>query len=527
MTTHKFSGKALVISLVCFFVLIYVAGAKAEAVRIAVFPFQIHSAEDLEFMQAGLYDMLANRLGSADGSILVIPREEMVQEISTVPSRSLKDKSQITRTLQADYFISGSLTALGSNVSTDVQFFKVEQTVPLVQLSQTGTQGDIIAHIDQFAAQVNQYVFKRSPQEPLIAEESASDQKSEAPIGGLAVVKTDQEKTGRWQSITFKTHFKGVSIGDVDGNGTQEIVMIDQYRIYVFQYGDNRLVEVTREELGRHANILAVDVADINANGKAEMFVTKFARLSERPASLIYEYTVNDLSILDKDSKWFYRVQHEQDGRLTLTAQTKLIKLSASDKIQILRFKNGSYVGAGTITTPKIFNVYDMAFLHDPQTDNRVFVGYDHNNEISAWSEGGNILWESGEPAGGSLNYIEYSDQQSVDKIRHYLSKRVLLADTDENGKPEFVAIKNINSSPEWMTKARRYNRGYITCVEWDSDGALKTKWKTEEERGYISDMALGDVTNDGKLDLVFTVVSDVKRKLEKSSSYLVIQQLP
>ena len=519
--------KLFVAILALNFIVISAIPGMAEITRVAIFPFSIHSGEDLDYMQAGLFEMLANRLGSEDKAISVIPRDEIAKQILTAPGSSLQEKYSLARMLKADYFISGSLTALGGNISTDVQFFSTDHTAPLVKLSQTGTQGDVITHIDHFAASVNQTVFDKLIQESSSKEETEEVGKPDEPIKGLAVVASDLKGNGRWQSDTYKTHFKGVAIGDVDGDGSNEIVMIDQYRIYVYEYRENRLEKVTRAELGRHANILAVDVADINANGKAEIFVTKFARLSERPASLIYEYTVNELSILSKDTKWFYRIQQDMDGPPILTAQAKLINLSAQDKIQVLSFKDGQYVSVEAIRPPKILNIYDMAFLHSAQTDDGIFVGYDLNNEITAWSNTGGILWESGELSGGSLNYIEYSDRQAVDKVRHYLSKRILLADTDDNGKQEFVAIKNINSSPEWMTKFRRYQRGYITCLEWDTSGALKTKWKTEEERGYISDIALGDVTNDGKVDLIFTVVAEVKRKLEKSGSYLVIQQLP
>ncbi len=527
MNSHKFSEKAWVTILVCYFVLMYGAVAKAEAIRIVIFPFQIHSAEDLDYLQGGLYDMLANRLGSADGSIQVIPREVIAEKISAVPSQSFTEKSHISQTLQADYFVSGSLMALGANISTDVQFYKVNQTAPLVKLSQTGNQGDVIAHINQFAVQVNQSVFDKSAQVPLSAEDSAPAQKPEAPIDGLSVVATDRQKTGRWQSSTYNSQLKCVTVGDVDGDGSHEIVLADKFRILVLRYRDNRIEEIARIELGKHANILAVDAADINANGKSEIFVTNYATLNEWPASLIYEYADNLLSVLAKDTKWFYRTQRDMDGKSILTAQKKLVNLGTSEKIQVLDFADGQYVVTDTIKPPRVFNIYDMAYVHNDQSDDGIFVGYDRNSEITAWSNKGRMLWESGESAGGSLNYIEYSDRYSVDKVRHYISKRILLADTDSNGRQEFIAIKNINSSPEWMTSARRYKRGYVTCLEWDASGALETKWKTEEERGYISDMALGDVTHDGKVDLVFTVVSDVKRKLEKSSSYLVVQQLP
>jgi TolB-like protein len=527
MNTKNFRQNLIFISVVVFLIFSTAAGT-AETTRIAIFPFSIHAGEDLDFMQAGIFEMLANRLESTDGTVTVIPREAIAAQTAASPYRSPEDKSGITKSLQAHYFVSGSLSAFGQHISTDVQFYSIQQQPPLVRLSRTGAQhGDVIAHIDQFASRVNQKVFNREIKGTAPTEDLQIGGNRMSKIGGLAVVETDRPETGRWQSSTFQTHFKGVSVGDIEGDGANEIVMIDKNRIHVYRYKNNRFDQVTRVDKGKHTSFLGVDVADINANGKAEVFISGYSKLGERPASFVFEYTNTDLSLLIKDAGWYYRVLKDTDGIPVLLAQKKVAGLTYSDRLQVLAFENGDYVSVDAITPPRAFSTFDMAFARNPQTGDRVVVGYDRNNEMTAWHDGGKIFWESGEPFGGSHNYIEYTDRQSVDIVRQYLSKRIILADSDNNGKLEAIAIRNINSSPEWMPNARRFKKGYITCLEWNAKGVLQTKWKTNEERGYISDVALADATNDGKLDLVFTVVSDVKRKMEKSSSYLVIQQLP
>ena len=172
-------------------------------------------------------------------------------------------------------------------------------------------------------------------------------------------------------------------------------------------------------------------------------------------------------------------------------------------------------------------NIYEMTVVSNLEGRDQIFVGYGRNHEIAVLSAGGQTLWSSGEEFDGSLNYFETTNRQSIGKDRHYIPQRILPADTDNNGNQEVIAVKNINSSPAFLTKNKKYKRGTISCLEWDDAYALRTKWKTTEEQGYISDVALADATNDGKADLVFTVVSDVKANIKKSSSYLVIQQLP
>jgi TolB-like protein len=523
---YKKYRRLFFITLLFSFLIISTTPSLAEPTRIAIFPFQIHSAENLDYLQAGLYGMLTNRFESSDGSIEVIPREELAQKIMAAPATTFSDKSHISQTLQADYFVSGSLTAFGASISTDVQFYRINQTAPLVKLSQTGSQDDVIAHIDEFAAMVNQKVFDKVTESSVSATEETGV-KPDQTIKGLSVVVPKRSQPGRWQSQAFKTHFKGVSVGDVDGDGANEIVAIDKNRVNVYRYENDNLLKITHVEHRRNSLFLSVDLADVNRNNKAEIFISSHGKISERPESFIYEHQDGSLLQIANRTRWYYRVLNDHKGLPMLIAQKKLIKQPFAEKIHIMGLENGKYTGVDTVTPPYANTIYDMAFTKNAQTDKRLFVGYDRRGEITARSDDGQILWESGEPFGGSLNYIEYTNRQDQETVRTYIAKRILLADTDGNGQQEMIAIRNVNSSPAWMTKFRRYKQGYIACLEWDASGTLQSKWKTDSERGYISDIALADVTHDGKVDLVFTVVSDVKRKQEKSSSYLVIQQLP
>ncbi|GAF89049.1 unnamed protein product, partial [marine sediment metagenome] len=211
-----------------------------------------------------------------------------------------------------------------------------------------------------------------------------------------------------------------------------------------------------------------------------------------------------------------------------LVAQQDVRDDRTSNRIQALAFQNGKYVNIATITPPTSLSIYEMALGTSVKNQDRMYVAYVHNHKIAAFTHSGETLWNTGQEFDGSLNYFEYSDREAIDTARYYLTQRILLADTDNNGMNEVIAVKNINSNPSFMEKSKRYKRGYISCLEWDDTNALRLKWKTIEEQGYISDMAVADATNDGKADLIFTVVTQTGAMLKKTSnSYLVIQQLP
>ena len=533
--------------LICIVLLLCSRVGMAETARIAIFPLVIHAAEDLEFMQSGIFEMLAGRLESVDTATTIIPRQVVLDQIASLPPATLFATIDMAQALRADYFVYGSLSAFGQQISTDVKFVDTAAGTALVTFSQTGTgHGDVIAHIDRFATLVNRKrmdqatgdaaqdsgapdgqpaaeVEPRSlPGPPLKGEETAGPE-----ISGLVVAQEDRAADGRWQSDTFNTHLKGVAVGDVDGDGANETVMIDRNRIYVYRFEKGHFSQLSEFQKSRNSLFLSVDVADINGNGKAEIFVTSYDTVSERSSVFVFESTANGIGLLSEKIDQFYRVFSNADGHQTLMAQEKVMNPTRSDTIQVLAFEKGQYVSIDTIAAPRGLSLYEMTVAPKTPERERIFIGYVRNHEIAALNSGGETLWDTGEAFGGSLNYLEYTDRQLKEVVRYYLPKRILVADTDRNGKQEMIAIRNINSLPGFMLKSRRYKRGYIACMEWDDKYALQPKWKTIEEHGYISDLAIADATNDGKPDLVFSVVSDVKTRIEKSSAYLVIQQLP
>ncbi len=533
--------------LICIVLLLCSSVGMAQTARIAIFPLVIHAAEDLEFMQSGIFEMLASRLGSVDSATTIIPRQVVLDQIASLPPATLTATIDMAQALRADYFVYGSLSAFGQQISTDVKFVDTAAGTALVTFSQTGTgHGDVIAHIDRFATLVNRKRMDQATGDaaqdsgapdgqpaaeveprslsgpPLLGKGTAGTE-----ISGLVVAQEDRAADGRWQSDTFNTHLKGVAVGDVDGDGSNETVMIDRNRIYVYRFEKGHFSQLSEFQKSRNSLFLSLDVADINGNGKAEIFVTSYDTVSERSSVFVFESTANGIGLLSEKIDQFYRVFSNADGHQTLMAQENVMNPKYSDTIQVLGFEKGQYVSIDTIAAPRSLSLYEMTVAPKTPERERIFIGYVRNHEIAALNSGGETLWDTGEAFGGSLNYLEYTDRQLKEVVRYYLPKRILVADTDRNGKQEMIAIRNINSLPGFMLKSRRYKRGYIACMEWDDKYALQPKWKTIEEHGYISDLAIADATNDGKPDLVFSVVSDVKTRIEKSSAYLVIQQLP
>jgi len=520
----------------------------AGATRIAIFPFDILAGENLEFLQRGIFEMLSSRLVALGDDITVVSRDQILTQASTVHSSgSIEEKFAMARALDATHVISGSLTVLGENISTDARFYEVGNKTPLVVFNETGTkQGDVIGHIDRFAAKINQQVFKRTEEAraPQASEpkgtqphRSAYTQHPEKLLrgagyegttgSGLIMSTQDSGAKDRWRSRRFKTLIKGIAVGDIDGDGGNECVFIDDNTIYVYRFESGRFVKLLEFQKSRVDLFLTVDVADINGNGKSEIFITNYSNLNERLSSFVVEYTGKGLALIEDNTNWYYRVISGSTDQPFLLGQKHSTRSLFFDRIHILSYENGRYVPTGSVTPPGRFNIYEMTFSSSLKNFGRVYLGYVRNHEVAAFSSTGERIWTSGVQYDGSLTYFEYTDSQFKEKARQYIPQRILLTDTDGNGHQEMIAVKNTDVSVGLMANVRIFKKGYVECLEWDGSYGFTPKWKTTTERGYLSDFFVADATNDGKEDLIFVVVSNVAIDLEKSSSHIVIQQLP
>jgi len=503
---------------------------RAGGIRIAIFPFEINAAENMDYLQKGIFQMLANRLVSDIQGIEIIPQEQMKGLLETEPAATLADRIRLARLLKADYFAVGSITVFGTTSSTDAQFFSVQDKDPLVRFNETGTQpGDVITHIDHFASRVNREVISKETGGAGISTSAtpAMEPKiAEPPIAGLKVSEAVQDSKDRWQSDSIATHLKGVAVGDIDGDGANETVTIDDNTIYVHRYDGGRFAPVAEFMKSRFDQYLGLDVADINANGRAEMFISNYAKPSERPASFIVEFDSGSFNLLKEGADRYYRVVLDPNGRPLLLTQSHAVGELFSKDIQRIGFGTSGYQALETAALPKNVDLFEIVPAWSRSNGEKLFAAYVLNHEIAIFSAAGETLWRTEQSFDGSLNYFEYTDYQKATH-RHYIPQRILIADTDGNGRMEVIAVKNEAGSFNVFSNFKRYKNGRIVCMEWDADSRLQTKWETLEAQGYISDLALADANNDGKPDLVFTVVENAGAGLKKPSSTVVIQQLP
>lgn len=505
--------------------------------KVLILPFNIHSEKDLSFLQRGIGEMLSTRL-AFENKVMIIGKEEAGTATGKTDEKTALAAGEKTG---ADYVLFGSLTVFGESISTDAKFYDVQKKSQLVVINEFGSsQGDVIYHINVFAAKINETVFGRKtvtsqapPKQAGIQQASGGEQVADsrknpeevwAKQSGIKM-SSDEAFSGSgepaavlWKSKKFETKLKGIALGDVDGDGKMETVFSDDHNIFIYRQMEGRFEKVKEIKGEIYEFYKGIDVADINENKKAEIFVTALND-SGRVISFVLEWDGKDFKKITDNEDWHYRVLDiPARGGKVLFGQKGGNASIFSGNVHELKWVSGAYISTNKEILPKGVNVYGFNYGDILNSGQEMILGFNTSEYLGLFNINGSEEWMSSDPYGGNSTYleppaeIEAANKTSRDpdprpQNRLYLPQRIIVADLDNDKKKEVLVVKNTDETGGVFSRIRIFKSGYFESLSWDNVG-LSTKWKTRKFSGYISDYTLGDIDNDGKDELVFLLVT-------------------
>ncbi|MDJ0667621.1 MAG: VCBS repeat-containing protein [Desulfobacterales bacterium] len=525
---------------------------QAEGLRVLVVPFTIHAEQDLTFLQKGITAMLSTRLTDA-GKVAIVEQSEALEALADIPRPLNRETAaEAGRRAGAQFVAFGSLTVFGGSISTDARFADVATNTIIVSFNETGqNHGDVITHVNTFAEAVNTRVFGRDqtvgasqPKPPEAAPAPPVDQSQVNPekkiwqSGGMRIGATDPDldtsDAAIWRSRRFKFQIKCLTLGDVDGDGQTETVFASDREVLIFRSVDRRFLKVTTFELDTTVTIVGLDAADINGNGRAEIFINCRSK-QYVPQVIVMEWNGAAFASIHEERFWFYRVSRD--------AKTKHARLfgqkGRTDAVMMgpahhLAWTEGGYQSQAAVPLPKGVNVFGMAYGDVTRDGVENVVVFDRKNHIQVLGPGGREEWRSFEPFGGGRTWMitveEYRNSQKEGYLYNdpmpddffWVSQRIILVDINQEGQNAVIVVHNEDITKGVMARQRMYRQGRFECLAWDNLG-LAGLWRTRKFAGYISDYNLGDFDNDGRDELVFAVIKRTGDPVTgQKKSYLV-----
>ena len=499
----------------------------ADPIRVVVIPFKMHSDQDLVFLQNGILDMLSTRL-SHPGEVEVVAREKTDEYLKSV-SGPIDD--QVAKTmgagLGADYVLFGSLTVFGNSVSMDAKMIDIKGIkAPLTFYQQSKGMDEVIPAINDFASEINQKAFGKQvmvetptpkpetrPTQSIYAHpermwEEEAGRGGMIPGSGSPFIVGRAGVSGFQKSRNFDFEAEGLAIGDLTGDGLNETVIMAGQSIHVFRNQGGRMADLKEIKGEKYHMYVSVDVADVNKNGRAEIFITCLNGNTKALDSFVLEWNGTDFVPIAQGEKWYFRViTHPVDGKM-LVGQKRGIGTLFMEGVFQLAWDGQGYVDQAKLSLPKGTNIYGFA-LGDPTNEGKdMVVTMDPDGQIRIFSSPGRTEWKSDERYGGSEKNLRFiGPDRSESDNRMFLSQRIFIIDSNKDGKNEILVIKNEAFTGRLFKNYRRYGSGTFQSLTWDGLG-LNPLWQTQKISGYVSDYYLADMNNDGNKELIATVVS-------------------
>lgn len=510
---------------------------KAETIRVLVVPFTIHSDQDLTFLQKGILAMLSTRL-TDPGKVAVVDQADALEALAGLPQPLTRETAaEAGSRVGARYVAYGSLTVFGGTISTDARFTEVDPNTILVSFNETGqNHGDVISHVNAFAAAVNDTVFGRETAGAATADKQAAPQaagpaddsqanpekKMLQSGGGMRIgvnnPDLDTADSALWRSRRFPFQVKGLSIADVDGDGQSETVFADDHEVQIFRALGPQFTRVEAFKIDGRYTILTLDAADINGNGRAEIFLN--CRNEQfLPRVIVMEWSGSAYEPIHEDSFWIYRVIYDaKTRRHTLFGQRGSTREVVQGPVHQLAWVEGGYQPQSSFKLPRDASV--LGFAYGDVTGDGVedVLTFTKGSLLQVSRPGGGEEWTSSNTYGGGRTWMisveEYREGQQIsfneaDPLPmnlFWLPQRILLTDINDDGGNEVLVVRNEDISKGIMQRQRMFRDGRFESLIWDNVG-LAPQWRTRKFSGYISDYNMGDFDNDGRNELVFAVV--------------------
>jgi TolB-like protein len=501
----RYLKTALAAVIFIFTVLLFLPASSDEgAKKVAILPFNMNADRDLKFLQEGILDMLASRLAWKD-RVEIMGKGVVRAEASKVKGPLDLEKSvAVGKALNADYVILGSLTVFGKSVSIDAKIISVSDAQQLITaFNQSKGMDEVIPTINQFGQDINAKIMGRPIRAPV--QYTTGYPAGERGQGLISVrERFEAGEVGRIETVTGD--IVSIDVGDVDGDGKNELVAVDEDTVYVYKRVKDVLTKFRQMTPKWSPYFVHVNVADMDGDGKAEIYVSNLP--ADSVASFVLEWDGKKFRKIADNERWLFNIVNLPGKGTSLIGQKRVSGAGLRDTVYRLKMEKGDISDIESLDDlPPMANVFNFARVNLTGKQGGETIVLSPASEILfMYDSEGEEMWTSDEEFGGLDTHIASPGSQGSEHWVHF-SPPILLTDVDANGVPEVVIAKNFSPVGRLTNKDRFFNSGELHFLTWD-ELTLSTRFKTPKMPGPITSYCIKDVDNDKKPELIMSVVT-------------------
>jgi hypothetical protein len=297
-----------------------------------------------------------------------------------------------------------------------------------------------------------------------------------------------------WKAFDFNYKARLLGVGDLDGDGRREIVISDGARLRIYRFEGSDLSEIWADKDNYTDNHIALDVADINRDGKAEVFVTNYG---DSLRSFVIEYRDGGYKRIWDKVPLFFRVLTIPKKGETLIAQ------GLEGDIFEYSSKEGEYIKGNSLKLPLTgsgVDIYGFTFVDWERKGFYQILFIDEDDYLNLQGLDGEKIWKSKERYGGYALYYERPHWIVEGKMEKVMVKGRIIIKMAEDRTEMAILIRNIPIT-YLFREFRGYREAEVICLSWNGSEMIG-EWRVGKIDGFIADYGVGDITNTGKENL-------------------------
>lgn len=515
---------------VCSFLMLLSSPAWAQTKTFAVLPFNVNGPSDYAYLSEGIQDMLTTRLHWQDRFVSV--ERTKLADLPSLKGLAEDQAAKIKSQLGVDYLFWGSATIMGDSLSLDLKSMGPDGAIQPRSASVKNDQ--LMRTLENFAKQINASIFQTggtqgqaqakgkqqvNAMNPAIVHNEA-DQNTEFYLNPQFRYAGDSTGEGRIRSSTLNFSANGMITADADGDGQQEIFVINDTEVQALRFDtDNRLQPVTSFKRSPTFRNIHINAFDVNGDGQQEIIVSA-VRVSTKgqdnvyeeydPSSYILGLANGKLSVLyDKIPYYINVVSRPPRYEPVLIGQKGGSRELFDTGVYELMPSGDQFQLGPRLLLPKEANVFNFVYL--PQEERYKIVLVDKSDKLRVYTNTGERQSTSDKVYSGSgiglTDQFEPMGMQDDLLMRdhYYVPLRMIPFNLDGDDRHELLVNHPISVASMFFERYRHFPEGEIHALYWDGVG-MNLVWKTRRIKGSVADIGLSDVNNDGVTDLTVLV---------------------
>jgi hypothetical protein len=333
----------------------------------------------------------------------------------------------------------------------------------------------------------------------LVAQKSAGKDEPPSSSRAQGAASSKKEAGARkeeqpWRSEELPLLAVGLAVGDVDGDGKNELVIADPATVYVYSVAEGKL-NLVAQYSARPLEIKSVDVARIRKQGPERIYVS--AQNRGAIASFVLELRGTNLVPVIQDCPYFIRVINYPTLGPMLLGQKRGVKTIYDGPIYRMIDKGDDLAVQERFGVPLIIPIFGFA-VGDFSGDRKPLIAvYDKEDHLRIYKADGSRLFRSNEFYGGSDVILRLlgPEAQALDKYGEegetiFSRPRIMSINTSHHSANQIVAIMHSSKTLRLMARSKALSEGQVVGMVWNGD-SVEEKWATPKTQGMVTDFAI------------------------------------